>query len=193
MLSGLEPIPGLEPGSRGYGPRTSPPMLDRQKWSPRPATIWHLADTSRPTCPLIDRGVERVMGFEPMSGRWQRPILPLNDTRMERTEELESSSPGWKPGARPLYHARLNWKPYSNVKEPLVGAPVIETGPRVPKTRMRPLHHTPKTQKAGAFSPRPWKITPPMPGLRIWRVGARRLRFGPEMECLFHRSRFQYT
>ena len=26
----LEPIPGLEPGSRGYRPRTSPPTLDRQ-------------------------------------------------------------------------------------------------------------------------------------------------------------------
>lgn len=29
-LRGMGPIPGFEPGSRGYRPRTSPPTLDRQ-------------------------------------------------------------------------------------------------------------------------------------------------------------------
>ena len=82
--------------------------------------------------------MEHRTGFEPVSKRWQRRVLNPLDQRC--VEESKVSSPGVQVCSANL---TLDVGLWTNE---LVGEDRIELSPRVPRTRMLALHHTPEEE-----------------------------------------------
>jgi hypothetical protein len=69
----LEPAEGIERSSDAYRAPALPPRYTG--WSRRADSNRHLSFTRAPFFPLNYFDMERVTGFEPVSGPWQGPIL----------------------------------------------------------------------------------------------------------------------
>ena len=92
MLAGLlnlEPAERIERSSVAYHATALP--LSYTGWSRRADSNRHLSFTRAPFFPLNYFDVERVTGFEPVSGPWQGPILAARQYRVERAERIELS------------------------------------------------------------------------------------------------------
>ena len=106
-LQRLEPIPGLEPGYRGYEPRASPPMLDRLEPSVRIELTSPVYRTGASPAMLTRlETLVRGTGLEPVSMPWQGNILAAR--RTQHWSEIRESNPSvlfgrqMPNGARPI-------------------------------------------------------------------------------------------
>ena len=76
MLAGLETLEPAERIERSSDAYRAPALpLSYTGWSRRADSNRHLSFTSAPFFPLNYFDMERVTGFEPVSGPWQGPIL----------------------------------------------------------------------------------------------------------------------